>query len=134
MQRLIATPLALLALVLIAACSTLAPVQSAETTEQRAFAAYGTFVVYQEAAASLMPDPTVPDAVKRQIQRIDADAQPIVQSMADAVRELSRVRAEYEAGEAEAGAVRTAAANVERWVRELQPVLTRLIETVEGAA
>lgn len=124
----------LLSLALVAGCATLEPMQAAETTEQRAFAAYGTFTVYEEAAADLMRSESVPDSAKARIQRVDADAKPVADSLLDATKALVRVRNEYREGEADAGAVRTAIDNVERWAAELEPVLSRLVSAVQGAA
>lgn len=132
--------LAILALILaLAGCATTSPIRAAETTEQTAFAAYGTFTVYQELAGDIMRDTAVPDRVKLAIQRAEGKAKPIADSLSEAARELLRVRREYQAimaSEDGDGADRAqqrlleAAEGVSRWITELEPAMADLIRAV----
>ena len=119
-------------LVTLGGCETLTPTREAESIEQRAFALYGTFVIYQEAAARSMSDPQIPDSVKREAQQIDARAAPIASSLAESTATLSRLRREFEEGAASEGELLTAIRSVERWTQELAPLIARLISTVGG--
>lgn len=81
---------------LLVGCSTLTPVQRAQTAEQKAYAAYATFVVYEEQAAILMGKPDVPDTIKHAIQQADALAKPAADVMLIAANKVNSVRAQLE--------------------------------------
>lgn len=73
--------LALLALALVAACSSQSPVVVAKSTEAKADALYGEYVIAEEAAAKLMVDVNVPDSVKQAIQDAHKAVTPVVEAM-----------------------------------------------------
>jgi len=78
----------------LAGCSTADPLKTAQTLEQKAFALYGTFVVYEEAGAEMILDPAVPDSVKVVIQQADSVAKPAADILVTVARETSVARAE----------------------------------------
>lgn len=126
-----------LALILIAAvvagCSTLSPLKAAETAEQRAFAAYGTFVVYQELAVDIMRDPQVPDSVKLRIQRAEGQAKPVADSLLDTALEVSSIRRQFDEGRATDSALLVAVQMLDESLERLAPLINNLVAAVRDA-
>jgi hypothetical protein len=57
------------------------PVAAAQSTEAKADALYGEFVLAEEAAARVMQDANVPDDVKEGIQKAHAAIKPLVEEL-----------------------------------------------------
>lgn len=123
--------LALLAFVVtLAGCAGWGAIDAAETTEQRAFATYGTFVVLQEQAAEMIQNPRVPAGVKRRIQQIDARAKPVADQTLELALEVTQIRRAVEAGEDDAAKLRIAVDNLDTYVERLQPLMADLLATI----
>lgn len=90
---------------IVTACATFDPIGAAETLEQKAFAAYGTFVVYEENAADLMGSANVPDEVKVVIQATDSIAKPAADILVSVAREVVKAREALEAAPDDASLV-----------------------------
>ena len=88
--------------IFLAACTTTQPVEVAETPEQKAFAAYATYVIYSEQAAQIILDPTFPDEAKLIIQSANAVASPAVDVLLIAALAVQRARGEVAIGEDDA--------------------------------
>lgn len=86
-QLLIAT----VAMAIFAAC-TVSPVKQAETFEQKAFALYGTYVIFQGKAAELVQDATVSDRIKQGLREADKVAYPVAEELVDAATTVSDIR------------------------------------------
>jgi hypothetical protein len=115
------------------ACAVTDPIQKAETTEQRAFATYGTFVIIEEQAAKLVSSGQIPDSAVRAIGRADAQAKPVADSLLDATLEFTVIRVEYEAsGRGEDRFVRVMN-ELNGWVDRARPLIANLISAVRGA-
>ena len=76
---------------LIVAC-TANPVKQAETFEQKAFALYGTYVIFQGEAAELVQDVATPERVKQALRDADKAAYPVAESLVDAALTVSDIR------------------------------------------
>jgi len=74
------------------------PVQQAETPEQKAYALYGTYVIFQEKAAELVQDPAIPENVKQALRDSDRIAYPVAESLVEAVIEVEAIRQQVKAG------------------------------------
>lgn len=96
-------------------------VETAETSEQKAFARYAIFVIYKEQAAVMINDPDVPDGVKKTIQNIDRVASPI----ADAVKDLSN-----QVRETKALIAASREAGIEEGLSETEATLVSLTENM----
>ena len=120
-------------MLLLQACAGANPIAKAETTEQRAFATYGTFVIIEEQAAKLISSGQIPDSAVRAIARADAQIKPVADSLLDATLEFTVIRAEYEAsGTGEERFVR-AMNELNGWVERARPLIANLIAAVKGA-
>lgn len=124
----------LLAIVLLLqACAASNPIAKAETTEQRAFATYGTFVIIEEQAAKLVSSGQIPDSAVRAIARADAQVKPVADSLLDVTLEFTVIRAEYDAGTTGEERFVRAMNELNGWVERARPLIANLIAAVKGA-
>ena len=122
--------LLLIAAVALSGCSTFAPVRAAKTVEQKAFALYGTFAIYQEAGVDIVRNETLPIGVRRAVQNADAAAKPIADSLLAATLEAQRVRAQVAAGTSTNARLVIVTNNLEDWVARAEPLINNLINAV----
>ena len=115
------------------ACAGSNPIAAAETTEQRAFATYGTFVIIEEQAAKLVSSGQISDSAVRAIARADAQAKPVADSLLNATLEFIVIRSEYEAGETAERRFVSAMDSLNNWVERVRPLIANLISAVQGA-
>jgi hypothetical protein len=115
------------------ACAGVNPISKAETTEQRAFATYGTFVIIEEQAAKLVSSGTIPNSAVRAIGRADAQAKPVADSLLDATLEFTVIRVEFEAGGSGEEKFVRAMNELNGWVERARPLIANLISAVQGA-
>lgn len=127
-----------------AACTS-NPVKQAETFEQKAFALYGTYVIFQGKAAELVQDPASPDRVKQSLRDADKVAYPVAESLVEAAVAASDIRdtidtcktsKEPEANPACAPdneqRLTNAITNLSTIYFRAQPVILNLVATVKG--
>lgn len=117
----------------LAGCQSANPVRVAETPEQRAYAAYGTFVIAQETAADLVEDASIPDGVRLRIISAEERAKPVADSLLDAYTEFLIVRAEFNAGDTSERRLVIAAESLDDWVTQLAPLVAELFRNIKGA-
>lgn len=115
------------------ACASVNPIAQAETTEQRAYAVYGTYVIMQEQAAVLVSSGDLPNSAVLAIADADERAQPVLDSLLLTYREYLSVKAEFDAGRAEQGTLLTVLENVNSWIERAVPLVNNLTAAVEGA-
>ncbi len=73
------------------------PLKTAETTEQKADAYYGMFVISQEAAVRIVQDPATPHTVKLALRDADRVAKPLADGLHDAIVKFQGVKEAYKA-------------------------------------
>lgn len=130
--------------VLIAACG-LNPVKQAETFEQKSFALYGTYVIFQGKAAELVQDTATPERVKQGLRDADKVAYPVAESLVDAattvgdIRDIIDMCKELEAPEANPACTPSNEQRLANAVNNLstiyfraQPIILNLVATVKG--
>ncbi len=115
------------------ACAGSNPIAKAETTEQRAFATYGTFVIIEEQAAKLVSSGQLSDSAVRAIARADAQVKSVADSLLNATLEFTVIRAEFEAGETGEEQFVRAMNELNSWVERARPLIANLITAVRGA-
>lgn len=114
------------------ACGSANPLARAETTEQRAYAAYGTFVIIEEQAAKAVSSGELPRSAVVRIGDADARAKPVADSLLEAVLEFEQIRDEFEAtGEGEDRLI-AATNNLNNWVTRLTPLINNLAAAIKG--
>lgn len=115
-------------------CKSANPVAAAETPEQRAYAAYGTFVIFQEKAADIVEDTAIPRGVRLSVAQAEQRARPVAESLIATYVELIEVKAEFDAGDPGAEArVLQVSASLNDWVTRLAPLVNELVRNVRGA-
>lgn len=135
--------LATVAMVVFSAC-TLNPVKEAETFEQKAYALYGTYVIFQGKAAELVQDAAVSDRIKTALREADRVSYPVAEGLVDAAGEVSAIKDLLEqCGEAiepdptcvptQEQRLANALTNLSTIYFSAQPVLLNLVSVVKGA-
>lgn len=119
------------ALVVIASCA-YNPVKDAQTPEQKAYALYGEFVVFEEAGAKLMQSTDVPVNVKAVIRDADSKAKPLADKLLDASLEVLKVRAAVKAGADTPARLQIVEDNLAQWYASAAPRITDLVHAVKG--
>ena len=115
---------------LLSACATIkGPTEAAESAEQRAFALYGTVVVFEEQGAALINDSRVDLSVRRAIQQADRVAKPIADSTLEVALELKQVREEL----GDENRLASLTANLESWIARLEPAVASLVSAIRSA-
>lgn len=76
----------------LAGCPASNPVKVAQSYEQKSFALYGSYVIYQGKAAELKQDSAVPDKVKEALSAADRVAYPVSEKLIDAVLDVGHIR------------------------------------------
>ena len=124
--------LLLVAMLALQACGTANPIARAETVEQKAYAAYGTFVIIEEQAAKAVSSGELPRSAVVRIADADKRAKPVADSLLDATLEYEQIRAEYEAGGVGEERLVSAINNLNGWVERLAPLIRNLSAAVKG--
>lgn len=123
----------LLWVVALAGCQTANPIKEAETPEQRAYAAYGTFVIAQEKAADLAENAAIPRGARLRIIEAEERAKPVADDLLDAYLEFLVIKAEFDAGQTSEERFVTAANSLNDWINRLVPLVNELIRNIKGA-
>lgn len=121
----------LVAALLLASGCALNPFSSAKTLEQKSYALYGSFVIFEEQAAELIQSPSVPNSVKAKIKAADAVAKPAADQLKVAADSLIAAKRELDAGATTKDKVKIAAANLSTWYYDAAPKIKCLINVVE---
>lgn len=117
----------MIAVLSFAGCKTMSdPVAAAQTTEQQAYALYGTFVIYEEVGASIAVDPATPDALRSLIKRVDAVAKPAADAMLGGARDFVKAKALVDQGQSTEEKVTITSANLVNWVADAKPKILAL--------
>ncbi len=132
MKKLLVAPLLVFA-IFISGCATVEPVKTAETPEQKAFALYGTYVIYKEVGADLAVDPDTPDEFVQYLATAVRVADPASVLLKEAGIQLEKARARLKEIENQTTLDEfTVALQVfnERWA-DAQPKLQSFIDAVK---
>ena len=121
----------LVAISLSTGCASINPVASAKTLEQKVYATYGSFVVFEVQAAELVSSPDVPPEVKALIKKADSVAKPAADAMFDAAVQLIKIKSDLAAGQTTDEKVLIATQNLNRWYMEAEPKILALITTIK---
>lgn len=117
----------------MSACGSLNPLARAQTVEQKAYAAYGQFLIVEEQAAALVQEPSVPASAKQAVARADAVAKPVADKLLAAVLAVGQVRDDIAAGKSTEEKLLIATADLQRWYDEVLPLVRDLASAVKGA-
>lgn len=116
----------------LAACAA-NPIRQAETVEQRAYAAYGTFVILEETAVRLTaPGSALPVETQRAIVTAAETAQPVVDTLSATLREYEVAKADFAAAKTEAPVFQVVVDKLGDWVTRAEVALSSLRAAVRG--
>jgi len=122
-------------MVALSGCAQLAAVNAigtAKTVEQKAFASYGTFVVFEERAAALIADRQIPVAVRKRIQAADKVAKPAADTVLTLAQELVQLRNAAETSGSTSEKLTAVTNALTGALASLAPKMTALVEAVEA--
>lgn len=123
----------LLLLIGLQGCAASNPLAQAETVEQKAYAAYGSFVIAEEQAAKLVSSGQLTNSQTIAIGRADERAKAVVDDLLVAVLEFEAIKAEFEEfGSGEQRYV-NAMNRLNNWTERLVPLISNLSSAVRGA-
>ena len=108
------------------------PLTVAQTPEEKAYALYGTFVVFEEQAAIVIKQAATPVDAKTAIRKADAAAKPVADALLAAVREYILIKGELAAGTTTNDKLVLATANLNKWVAQATPLIQALVISVGG--
>lgn len=122
----------LLLLIGLQGCASSNPVARAETVEQKAYAAYGSFVIAQEQAAKLVSSGQLSNSSIIRIGQAEERAKGVADSLIPAVLEFQEVKAEFEAGGTGESRFVSAMNNLNNWAERLLPLVNNLLAAAKG--
>jgi hypothetical protein len=115
----------------LGACASLNPFSAAKTTEQKSYALYGTFVIFEQQGAKLIQSPEIPNSVKRAIQQADAVAKPSIDQLKVAADSLLSIKLQLQAGTSDKEKLTIAATNLKKWYDDAVPKVRCLVIVVQ---
>ena len=113
--------LSFLILVVVASCASINPVGKAETLEQKAYAVYGTYVVFAEKAADLAENDALPRSIRLGLVNAEERASPVVISLLNAAEDMQALNNS------------TTRTSLESWIDRALPLINDLVRSVKGA-
>jgi hypothetical protein len=123
----------LLLLIGLQGCASSNPLAQAETVEQKAYAAYGSFVIAEEQAAKLVSSGQLNNSQIIAIGRADERAKAVVDDLIAAVLEFEEIQEEFRKfGTGEQRYI-NAMNSLNNWTERLVPLINNLLSAVRGA-
>lgn len=123
------------AVLLLSGCSlpqkTAEAYQTAESLEQKAFALYGTFVIYQERGADMLYDESIPLDVRRTIARAEEVANPAAGLTLEAAKVVARTRRAFDENQATISRLIYVTKHLEAEYGRLKPLMGDFIDAVD---
>jgi hypothetical protein len=105
----------------LVACESINPVGAADTLEQRAYAVYGTYVIFAEKAADLAENDALPRSIRLGLVEAEERTSPVIASLLNAVQEMQTLNNS------------TTRTSLEGWVDRALPLINDLVRSVKGA-
>lgn len=110
------------------------PLKVAQTTEQKAYALYGTFVIAEEQAAKLSaPTSNLSPQAKGAIIAASQKAQPAVDAMLKGLSQYEAARADFEAAKIDKPAFQVVVDKLAGWVQQATGLVNGLSTSLKGA-
>jgi hypothetical protein len=123
----------LLLLIGLQGCAASNPLAQADTVEQKAYAAYGSFVIAEEQAAKLVSSGQLNNSQTIAIGRADERAKAVVDDLIAAVLEFEEIQEEFRKfGTGEQRYI-NAMNSLNNWTERLVPLINNLLSAVRGA-
>lgn len=114
-------------------CQSTNAIAAANTPDQKAYALYGTFVILEEQAATLMTNPATSPKLRSAVRVADARAKPSADALVKALKDYEAAAAEVKAGGTGAAALlTTATVNLNTWIGTATTDISTLVSAVKG--
>jgi hypothetical protein len=121
-------------LALTTACATTpAVLPGMDRPEVVAFALYGSFVIVEEAAATIAENPATPPAVSAALIAADEAAVPYVRQLRPLAEQVEGLRAAVVSGQASVDELLAAVAELQRLLDQVAPLIRRFNDLVTEA-
>jgi hypothetical protein len=105
----------------------------AANLEQRAYAAYGTFVIVEEKVAGLTaPTSTLPRETQLKLIQGVERAQPVVDTLVTTLNQYEGARADFEAQRESQPSFMVVVNNLASWTTQAEQLVTQLVEALRG--
>lgn len=118
-------------LLILAACQN-NPFKTAQTTEQRGDALYGSYVIAKEQGATLLGNPTITDTAKRPLAEAMVASKEPADALQDSLIEYSTVKAQIAQGTTPQERLQIVESNIDGWIVKAKPLIDKLVEIVGG--
>lgn len=115
------------------ACANANPIAQANTLELRAYAASGTYNIFQAKGLELIQTGNLPDNVSLRLIAAEERATPVVDSLDRALEEFESVRAEIADGTSSQEKYVIVAQRLNSWLERALPLIAGLKSAVKGA-
>lgn len=126
--------LVLVAMVAVLSACAGSPIKVAQTVEQKAYATYGTFVIFEEQAVKLTaPSSNLAPSTKAQIIAGVQKAQPAVDTMLKALNQAEAAKADFDAQKIDKTKFQIVVDSLGSWVQQATPLVASLVSVVRGA-
>lgn len=102
------------------------PFGACKSSGQCYLAAAGTYAASQQAALTLLKDPSTPTSVKDGLKKADAAAAPVMGSLAQAYAVYRHAKADLAAGTSSPEKVAIATADLNKWLTDAGPLIANL--------
>ena len=123
----------LLLLIGLEGCAASNPLAQAETVEQKAYAAYGTFVIAEEQAAKLVSSGQLNNSQIIAIGKADERAKAVVDDLIAAMLEFEEIKDEFKRfGTGEQRYINSMN-DLNNWTARLVPLINNLLAATQGA-
>ena len=100
------------------------PISRAETSEQKVYAVYGTWVIVEEEVANLLTDDSaLSDSARLSLANAAERARPVMSSLLDAYNQYEAVRAQFEAQTTTEEKLQLALDDLDSWVVRAQTLV-----------
>jgi hypothetical protein len=114
-------------------CAQFNPIARADTTQQKALAAYGSLVIGVEQISELLRPDTLPDNVQERLIALAERSAALASAGLAAYNQAEEARADFAADVAAEGRLTAALNNLDGWVTRAEPVVNDLKAAIRGA-
>jgi len=106
------------------------PFSQAKGADEVAFAALGSYQIFQKQALKVVQDQSLPNDLRRAVAAADAAAFPVIKALDGALTTFLDVQAQVDAGTSTKAKLAIAVANLQDWTAKAQAAVKALRDSV----
>lgn len=126
-------PALLLTFAFLQGCASVNPIAAADTLELRAYAASGTYNIFQAKGLALIRGGTLPDDVSLRLISAEERATPVVDSLDETLEEFELIKDAVAAGTTGEEQFVIVSNSLNGWLTRASPLIDNLVNAVKGA-